>query len=159
MTTPASYRRDEEMSSTIIPKQNSWSLVSDVLFKAQWMRFLPLDGMIVYPLLIQAATHKQNLEEVVSYLKRHLVFQKDKDLVNRREAELRLIYERSGYSYPETVEELLDLIIRFGLLRKITCEDKTRLALIDCGCIPSPENVLNLTRREIQILEAIRTRS
>jgi hypothetical protein len=156
MTMPASYRGDEKMTSTIIQKHNYRNLVSDVLFKAQWIRYLPLDGMIVYPLLIKAALKEKNLEEVISYLKRHLVLQKDNDFVKQREIDLCSIYERSGYNYPKTVEELLDLIISFGLLQTIKHGNSTRLALIDTDCIPYPENVLTLTRREILILEEMR---
>jgi hypothetical protein len=140
--------------------QESMQLVSDVLFKAHWVRYLPLDGMIIYPLLVKAARRAKNREDVLSFLNRHIVFPKNGEnvRVRQREEDLRTIFERSGYAYPRTMEELVDLIIRFGLLKKVDQEGKTRLFPIDPNCIPRPENVLNLTERERQILEEIRGR-
>ncbi|MCR8982906.1 DUF6042 family protein [Brevibacillus laterosporus] len=69
----------------------------------------------------------------------------------KRELRIKEIFERSGFKYPRTIEEGIDLLIAFG----IVVEVGGRLDVV-IDPFPDPSDVLQLDRDELRVLERVR---
>ncbi|MGG0794379.1 DUF6042 family protein [Brevibacillus laterosporus] len=69
----------------------------------------------------------------------------------KRELRIKEIYERSGFKYPRTIEEGIDLLIAFGIVVEV---DGRLDVVIDP--FPDPIEVLQLDRDELRVLERVR---
>jgi hypothetical protein len=152
--------------STITTKANQpghneyWEYVSTVLFDENWMRYLPLNATILFPLAVEATLKNRTYDEITAYLETHLHLtnQDDDPELKKREAHLQFLYNRSGLTYPRSVKELIDLMIQFGLFQEIKHYGVKRLALTERERIPKPEDVLKLTKKELRILQELRAK-
>ncbi|MED1787401.1 DUF6042 family protein [Brevibacillus laterosporus] len=140
-----------------------------------WGRYVPIAFPLLVSFISMYSVQKKSREEMIQLIKqdvlpfntkRNPLFfdfdakrptfktgnEREEWLENfKRELRIKEIYERSGFKYPRTIEEGIDLLIAFGIVVEV---DGRLDVVIDP--FPDPCEVLCLDQEEIRILKSLR---
>jgi Family of unknown function (DUF6042) len=140
-----------------------------------WVRLIPSGAFMIILFLSRHARSKYPLQQALQELKS--IRSSDTLLIDlsspppvftddekRKEYEeeralaekLKAIYEASGYSYPQSLEETAELLVQFGLIAKVPVDGQTVYAPV-IAPYPKPQDILKLPDDELEIIMEIQS--
>ncbi|RAL25908.1 DUF6042 family protein [Thermoflavimicrobium daqui] len=72
--------------------------------------------------------------------------------ISRQEKRIYKVLERSGYTYPKTIQEWVELLIELKIIQEVIREEKIFLDIV-IEPFPHPKEVLTLTTDELKKLD------
>lgn len=139
------------------------------IYHIGWGRNLLLGGVVFLYYLCYMATQKiplnQGIEKFRSMHPDHEVIfdfsysypemDKEEYEFNKKNAErMKESYEKSGYFYPKTLEDLADLFVKLGLAIESEIEGEKAIIPI-LSPLPKPQDILKLDDNELKIVKAM----